>query len=168
MKRLNNKGMTLTELLVSITMLSVAMVLMYSLMSDLRKRQKEVSYRTNDMIRVSDIEYKLQESIMKSSDYGRDAINSVKIEKSSSTITITIDSKVHKINVRGNTISYDLDSAPQAKWSFEDKNCEIDNVNTSGKSAVIAIKCAVKNNQNLYDYIKIPLYFAGLSGNITN
>ena len=42
---MNNKGMTLTELLVSIVMLTIASVLMYGLMSNIQKKRKDVDVR---------------------------------------------------------------------------------------------------------------------------
>ena len=52
---MNNKGMTLTEIMVSITMLSIAVVLMYGLMSNLQKKKNAVDIRADELIKIESI-----------------------------------------------------------------------------------------------------------------
>ena len=176
--KINNKGMTLTELLVSIVMLSVAMVLMYGLMSNLQKKRNDVDLRADDLIRIADIESKLQQYIMKPSDYGRASVNSVTITVASNTsASIIIDSVIHSISITNSEGSSDItysNGSDTEKWTLKNKECKIENIepcsnnscNPGVKRSYLQITCTAKSNDEIKDYIKIPMYFSKLSPSI--
>ncbi len=169
---MNNKGVTLTELLVSVVMLSTAMILMYSLMSDIRLRKKEVDLRSNDIVKVGDVEHKLQQFIMEPINYGRDPVSSVRITTGTNSVVINIDGTIHTINANDSVITYsqNKDTSKKGKWVFNDKKCNsIVNAEAGNarKYSYIIITCTSDFNEDIKDSIRIPMYFQSLSGNIT-
>lgn len=54
--KLNNKGMTLMELLVSVLLISVIMIFMYKLISDVRTSKRENDKIMDNIIKISEIE----------------------------------------------------------------------------------------------------------------
>ena len=177
MKKINNKGLTLIELLISIVMLTISIVLMYGLMSNLQKKRVEVDSRTKDIVKISDIEQTIQEYMMGPVDvnYGRQNATIAIQESTSSKIiikittdsniyenTITISSDKHIINY-SQKIGSNTNNDATTKWDMGQKECtiinyceKIENYCTTN-SKYISIKCK-DNNTNSYDYINIPIY----------
>ena len=164
MKKINNKGMTLTELLVSIVMLSVSMVLMYSLITNLQNRKNEVDLRTNDLVKIADIESNMQNFIMKPYNYGKKVINNVTVSINDKVATLNIDSDAHSISIAENNIVYTSPSNDVTKWSLKDKKCnKIESIaQNDSKCFYILITCEATANNNIKDYIKIPMCFWSL------
>ena len=56
MKKLNNKGMTLMELLVSVVLISVIMIFMYKLIADVRNEKKKNDKITDNILKISEVQ----------------------------------------------------------------------------------------------------------------
>lgn len=65
MKKLNNYGMTLMELVVSVALISVIMIFMYKLIADVRSEKNENDKLTDNIIKISEIEVEIQNLIIK-------------------------------------------------------------------------------------------------------
>lgn len=74
-RKLNNRGMTLVEILLSITILSVVMVSMYKLISDVNYNKKKLETVANNIIKINEIESKVQEYIINY--YGDNSIQKI-------------------------------------------------------------------------------------------
>ena len=168
---MNNKGMTLTELMVSITMLSIAVVLMYGLMSNLQKKKNAVDIRADELIKIADIEKAFQKKVLSQSDYGRKKVykcNSTTdlVNYNSSKLTVayktTGSCNKYELSINDNVILLKdlINTSRQWKWtmkkdcSFLDASKEEDNVSNTYN---YVIKC-YKNKAA--DYIKFPIYFS--------
>lgn len=169
MKNLNNKGVTLIELLVSITMLGTVMILMYSLMTNIQDKKNNVDMKADDMIKIADLETELQKAIMKPLNYGRTPVSCASIRGNNSSITISIkrNNSVtnHIISASNNVISYSGNGT--RKWTLKaGKSCSIaftNNVLSSNKPVSnIKIECKDSNNKTV-DYIRVPLLFKGIN-----
>ncbi|MBQ9834570.1 MAG: prepilin-type N-terminal cleavage/methylation domain-containing protein [Bacilli bacterium] len=69
---MNKKGMTLIELIVSIAMLSVALVFMYGLMTNLQRKKNDNDAYTDNIMKIVDIETKIQNVLMDDFEFGRE------------------------------------------------------------------------------------------------
>ena len=156
MRRLNNKGMTLTELLVSITMLSVAMILMYGLLSNVQKKKNEFTAKADILIPIADIEESFQDIVMGPCDYGRNKVTEVSVTgPTSNKVTITYDSNNYNVEIAdGNKIKiYKGDNAANPDFAKTlEQSCSFKNLVANDNKYVIIIKCGE-------DYIKLPMYF---------
>lgn len=65
MKKISNKGMTLIELIVSVALISIIMLFMYKLISDVRNEKKENDKLANNIITISEIIVDLENRITK-------------------------------------------------------------------------------------------------------
>ena len=162
---MNNKGMTLTELLVSIVMLTIASVLMYGLMSNIQKKRKDVDVRANDLIRILDIETRFQNEVMEPIDYGRDKVNftyyGCNSDSNPSIVYIKFNGITFTVNVSGSTISLKKDTTTTATWTLSDSTCTILSDSCTKKDDTnhmynIVVKCSGSKIDN---YIKFPMYF---------
>ena len=178
--KLNNRGMTLTELLVSITMLSVALISMYGLMSNLQKKKNEVDVKADDLIKIADIEKAFQDIVMKPTGYGVGKIyhcgSGVQISKfdvnykeinikynlnsesnsGCNLYTLSVNNKV--IEIKDNN-----DSNKNRKWTLK-KSCEFlspseDNEDNTNHIYYYVIKCT---EGNIVDYLKFQMYFSNV------
>ena len=171
MKRINNRGVTLIELLVSIAMLGTVMILMYSLMTNIQNKKNNVDMKADDMIKIADMETKLQKAIMKPINYGRTPVSCVSIsgDNHRKTVTIKRDNNTvnHTISASSNVINYSGNGTH--KWTLkEGKNCSISSYISYLSSAKLGIKpfanitieCEDNNNKTV-DYIGVPMLFKG-------
>lgn len=169
---MNNKGMTLTELLVSIVMLTVAIVLMYGLMSNLQKKKYEVELRADELIKIADIEKAFQTRVMKESNYGRNNVSKCSgttniVSYTNPTLTIkyktTVSCNQYEVAIRnGNTIELkNLTNNDILKWTMK-KSCSwvTTSSNTTKNIYNYVISCT---KDGVTDYIKFPMYFSSVS-----
>ena len=176
----NKKGMTLTELLVSIVMLSVSLILMFGLMSNLQEKKRDVDSRSDDLVIISDIEQRLQENIMDryNIDFGRADISAISEKRPYSCdsgkstcvdiiITNSTGNHINKIKVlnkpdsHGNTIiNYD-ESSTHLKWTIKGKKCEMSDDMSMVDNIYLVITCyngSNKNDSSAVEYIKLPIF----------
>lgn len=66
MNRMNKRGMTLTELIVSVALVSVIMVFMYQALSLVRKDKKKNELLTNNIVKISEIETIVENAMINS------------------------------------------------------------------------------------------------------
>ena len=187
MRSLNNKGMTLTELIVSIAMLSVALVLMYGLMSDLQKKKRDVDSRADDLVFISDIEQRMQDYIMKveNLNYGRGDIKTISESLNTTTkrATITVtkndaSSSSNSIEIYKNTNNSTITlthtssggSTETTKWTLKDKTCDIADKAATSDTIYLVITCyngATLGSSSAIEYIRVPLFSSRSGANIT-
>jgi prepilin-type N-terminal cleavage/methylation domain-containing protein len=176
----DKKGMTLTELLASIVILTTAVILMYGLMSNIQKKKNDVNSRTSSMVIIADIEKSLQGDIMgiPAINYGKKTPKSVAIKnitdgkqiviKASDDTTYTNNLTV-KISNKDTIIEYNRTKGAtkkERKWVIKDKKCTMDDISKyrgdtssylySNTWIYIVIKC-VDNRTSEYEYIKVPI-----------
>ncbi len=160
-------GMTIVELLVSITMLIVATGIMYGLMINLQKKKNEVDAKTSDLITIADIEKTFQDVVMGYCDYGREALSQMRTGiagANNNIITITLNGgQIFRIGIdinnKKNIFLEDYTKRETIRqWSLKEE-CKIEHwkvVSTEGKpddyTRLIVIKCGD-------NYIKIPMIF---------
>lgn len=65
MNKVNNKGMTLVELLVSVVLLTGVMVFMYRLISDVKFQKKKIDTKYSNYMKIQEIEYTVTDYINK-------------------------------------------------------------------------------------------------------
>lgn len=65
MNKVNNKGMTLVELLVSVVLLTGVMVFMYRLISDVKSQKKKIDTKYSNYMKIQEIEYTVTDYINK-------------------------------------------------------------------------------------------------------
>lgn len=79
MTKLNNKGMTLMELLVSVLLISVIMIFMYKLISDVRSSKRENDKIMDNIIKISEIEVDSVNEFTSELSYDKNEINIIRI-----------------------------------------------------------------------------------------
>lgn len=161
MKKLNKNGMTLIELLVSVVLISVIMIFMYKLISDVRNDKKENDKFTDNLIKISEIEVEIQNLIVK---------------ENISTISLS-DRSVEFPNLKvefgedsdGNllvTLDKNNDGFSDKKWTLENLSldghiyCYEDKVD---EYHLINLKIYLKNNNKIIHVIEIPYYSSALT-----
>ena len=170
--KIDNKGMTLTELLASITMLTIAMVMMYGLMANLQKKKSVVDANSENLIPIVQIEKSFQEIVMEPINYGRNNITeNVKFsadgETYSDSIYLTDQTQVYikynttnkyKIEISENNkiIIQDMNNSDKKISQKLKKSCKFKEGNIGNNPYNIIIKCEDGNSIN---YIKFPMYF---------
>lgn len=65
LNKVNNKGMTLVELLVSVALLTGVMVFMYRLISDVKFQKKKIDTKYSNYMKIQEIEYTVTDYINK-------------------------------------------------------------------------------------------------------
>ena len=65
LNKVNNKGMTLVELLVSVVLLTGVMVFMYRLISDVKFQKKKIDTKYSNYMKIQEIEYTVTDYINK-------------------------------------------------------------------------------------------------------
>lgn len=79
MKKINNKGMTLMELLVSVALISIIMLFMYKLISDVRSEKKDNDKVTDNILKISEIEVESINEIISELIYEKGELNTVRL-----------------------------------------------------------------------------------------
>lgn len=155
----NKKGMTLLELLVSVVLISVIMLFMYKLISDVRNEKEENDRLTNNLVKISEIEAKLQEIIIN--------YNLNQVSNGSKYMVFNIKRNTVSHNVatlsfgEGGSIELVIDSnlsgikKETVKWSLEDAEFESVCYEINENKDLANYKIYLSNN----NLIEIPIYF---------
>ena len=185
---MNNKGMTLIELIITIAMLSVAMTFMYGLMTNLQRKKNDNDAYTDNLMKIVDIETGIQKSIMNDFDFGREEVTKVRVwndlwfngndTNDHSKVTghyIRLDvymdgvwyEKSIGINDKGRTVRvrYKKNNAwvDDKIWKFDSEVQGI-NINENCHRYIDSLFCQINlylydDNKKVLDTINIPLYF---------
>ena len=166
MKKMNNKGVTLMELLVSIAMLSAAMALMYSMMANLQNKKKNLDIRSADLLKIADMENNIEKAIMGPVDYGRDKLSCLTITSgvNSRTITMKKNDTTYNYTIKSTNNVIELSGSYNYKWTLSNgKKCSLQSNNYQSISDkktgfMIIILCEDENSRKT-DYIKLPFLF---------
>lgn len=160
----NKKGMTLLELLVSVVLISVIMLFMYKLISDVRSEKKENDKLTTNLVKISEIEAKLQKIIidynLNKVGYGRDVDSKYMVFGIKSSVAVHYVAWLYFFE--GGAIELKVDSTlsgienETVKWSLE--GLELQNVcyEVSENKNILNYKVYLSDN----NLIEIPLHNA--------
>lgn len=98
---MNKKGMTLMELLVSLAMLSVSLVFVYSLIVNLQHKKTVSDNYTDNLIKIAEIENKIQYELFGVINYGEKKVQAVNITSTDSSLKVTLekDGVIHTKNI---------------------------------------------------------------------
>ena len=175
MKKLDNKGVTILELVISVAMLSISLIVMYGLITNLTNRKMDIDATAGSILKINEIEQTIQNNIM---GYLSDNEIDVNIELKNYQASIEINNSPINIDINNdydsNKSQIVLDLEEDSTWSIKGKTCkvsELSNVmfassNNPTKAAGIVIECKGTDNRSV-DYIKIPLYFKNMTGNFS-
>lgn len=158
----NNKGMSMVELLVCMAMLSVTMVFMYELITNLQAKRNKIDAEADNMVLIADIESTIQKELFGTEDYnfGRNKLN-ITTRDEDRNIIITKDrvDKVIQIISKNNIETITLEAnnwklKKGIKYKGIDEELYTDSL--SGKTYKTYIIKFEDNSGNL-QYIKIPM-----------
>ncbi len=176
MKKLNNKGMTVMELLVSVALISVIMIFMYRLIADVRAEKNENDKITDNIIKISEIEVETINEITSQLSYEKNEIKNIDITKEKNDtgeeILITIKKQtgeefIYKIGYTKSSedifkIYLKNNSLLLKQWSLSQNIDEIE-INKKdlyqNKQLVCQFDLLLKSNNKTINNISLPLYF---------
>lgn len=158
MNKLNNKGMTLMELIVSVALISIIMIFMYKLISDVRYEKKENDKITDNIIKISEIEVAIENIIDEKSP------NKVKLENGK----VEFYNNSQKIA----TLSYNevgvfeisnILTSEIKKWTLSDIKVNSSCVDYDSDNKILNIKVYLISNENNIYTIEIPYFNKSLT-----
>lgn len=156
MKKLNNFGMTLMELIVSVALISVIMIFMYKLIADVRSDKNENDKLTDNIIKISEIEVEVQNLIIKENvsevTLGDGSIEfpnlNINFSKENDNVIITLDKN--------------KDGVADKKWTLE--NLSLGNYCYSGiTNGSVNLKINLNSGDKTLYAIEIPYYSSFLT-----
>lgn len=167
MKKINNKGMTLVELIISVALISIIMLFMYKLILDVRKEKKEINSLTDNILKISDIEVKVFNKYMEHVNYDN-VFEKAIVSNNSNSFTIILKEKdvssqhIYNINIQDNKLSLSENSTLIEKWALTsdvksitaNKSCEYSN---SHLNCLLEFVLNDEANKKI-DTINFPLY----------
>ena len=159
MNKLNNKGMTLIELIVSVALISILMIFMYKLISDVKYEKKENDKITDNLIKISEIEVTVQEFLL-----SRD-IYRISVSNSSINFYSILDSNLASLRFNDDgSLNFHIRTPSQTtKWTFSDLYDKSICYEAQEDYETINIKIYLKSNdKNIYT-IEIPYFNPELS-----
>lgn len=175
--KLNNKGVTIVELLVSLALLSVVLMFLYNLLSNVTfEKNTDFIANANQANRI-DIINTIEHDLLNDND--------ISIDKSQTNELVLKGTKNYKIQITENTLAYYVNDAIQNKWKIKggklgEINCEntlggtttSDNV-TECKSDSFDTPIDCTDNLNALDSIKItectiPVYTTNVDNSKEN
>lgn len=129
MKKLNNKGLSLVELIISVGLISVVIVFLYSLLSDLNDEIVNSDFAINNQITRFEIIEEVQNDFLDETILGIDVDNNSKsiiIEYKDKTYTTTITIEYDELDedFSGDFITVKNKDGVTTKWQL-DENCFI-------------------------------------------
>lgn len=171
MKKLNKNGMTLMELIVSVALISVIMIFMYKLIADVRSDKNENDKLTDNIIKISEIEVAIQNTIIKEN------ISKVELKYIDSYNTNQVQFSVNDSVVSKFLVGSDSEDAvfiltdkngEEQKWSMS--NLKIGDVcynsyksDKENSGYNINIRIPLKSNSKVIHVIEIPYYNQSLT-----
>ena len=154
MKKLNKKGSTLLELVISITLISVVLVFLMRLLVDLNASSTSSDYAKDNQINRAEILRVIQ------NDLNNNTIKGISDEYSSDNLKITFtfeDDKKGIINATSNKFTYTSSSNKKRTWTMKDcviytKKASINKRNTDEIYTLeIDIEIHTNNDNNKYE-----------------
>lgn len=165
---MNKKGMTLMEVIISVAMLSVALVFMYGLMVNLQHKKNVSDAYADNLIKIADIETQIQKEFFDFISFGQVVFSEVNIEEKNDSLSISI-------NKNGEFQTKTVDFSPNEiiikekngsiikKWTLNNNASSIENSiekYTDGKKLFYQYKIYFKDaEEKIIDFISIPIYF---------
>lgn len=144
MKKFNNKGMTLVELLISVVLISVIMIFMYQLIDDVRRDKKSSDYLMDNLIKISEIEVAIQNKLINKT------IPQININKTSKTINFAFAN----FSTETSIINFN-----DTKWTLNGLEVNWDKACYKSDGRNILIKIPLKDkNEKITSLIEIPYY----------
>lgn len=117
--KLNNKGVTIVELLVSLALLSVVLMFLYNLLSNVTfEKNTDFIANSNQANRIDIINTIETDLILD---------NNIEIDKNKDNILILKGTTTYKIVITGNTLAYYVNDSIQNTWKI--KGATLGNIN---------------------------------------
>lgn len=160
--KLNNKGMTLMELLVSIVLVGIVLTFLFQLLTDLEHETENNNYAYNNQVNRTDVIYTIEKDLQK---YTLVGIEDASVDKKLiikfyylknggvSNTTLQSDSTEYKDELGDTKTKYYLryTSYNNEKYSWEMKGAELD-------TCAIFNYYVDSNSNSYYFKINIPIY----------
>ena len=171
---MNKKGMTLMEVIISIAMLSVALVFMYGLMVNLQHKKNVSDAYADNLIKIADIETQIQKEFFDFISFGQVVFSEANIEakndsnakNESLSISINKNGKVQNKTVYfypNEIIIKEKNESIIKKWTLNNNAISIEKSIVEkiyGKKLFYQYKIYFKDaEENIIDFISIPIYF---------
>ncbi len=127
---MNNKGLTLIELIISVILITVVMLFMYNLLNDVNNENNDNSYAQENQVNRSEIIQTIEDVLL-----GR-RINLTEIKDESIADNLKLqfifsDSTTAYLEATNNTITFTNPEGKTRKWTMVDATINIDKVFTS-------------------------------------
>ncbi len=159
MKKLDNKGMTLVEIIVSVVLISIVLVFLFRLLVDLRNETSNNNYAYNNQVNKAEIVYNVQ------NDLHRYELKNVTSSTSSNRVTVTFTWALNR-SEGGNASSQvsTLEAWKDSSDNYFVKYTDVDKDNVQTwkiKDAIIDLtntNIIEMHQTNNYMYFKVRLF----------
>ncbi len=119
MKRLNNKGLTLIELIISVVLISIVMLFMYGVFNDVNNEKNDNSFAKDNQVNRSEIIKVLEDDLLSRS-INISSINDFSTDTSLKFDLYYSDGKKATIEATETTFSYTNADGLLRKWTMKD------------------------------------------------
>ena len=151
--KLNKKGLTLIELIISVVLVTVVMFFMYRLLNDVNAENNDTSYAQKNQINRAEILKEIEDDILAKK------MTSIADESTSDTLKITFnfnDGTKSTITATTNTFQYVNTEGNKRKWTMQEATLNIEkakitynkNDSTQIKSWLLNIEVYTDNDAN--------------------
>lgn len=169
---MNKKGMTLMEVIISIAMLSVALVFMYGLMVNLQHKKNVSDAYADNLIKIADIETQIQKEFFDFISFGQVVFSEAEIKAKEDSLSISINKNINKNGeVQTKTVGFspneiiikDGNESIIKKWTLNNNASSISYFTAEeykDKKLFYQYKIYFKDaEEKIIDFISIPIYF---------
>ena len=134
--KLNKKGMTLVEIIISVALLSVVLGFLFKVLLDVKYESDDSRFAITNQINKAEITKVIQNDLIESG-----GASAVSVNSSLNKVTFTLNSEVKLLEITDdNVIKYD-----NKKWTIKDENYEFGEI-------------VMTNIDNCYFKINIPIF----------
>lgn len=161
---MNKKGMTLMEVIISIAMLSVALVFMYGLMVNLQHKKNVSDAYADNLIKIADIETQIQKEFFDFISFGQVVFSEAEIKAKEDSLSISINKNTKTVGFSPNEIIIkDGNESIIKKWTLNNNASSISYFTAEeykDKKLFYQYKIYFKDaEEKIIDFISIPIYF---------
>lgn len=143
--KLNRKGMTLVEIIISVGLIAIVMVFLFRILVDIRHESTMSSTNTKDMVNRTEIISKIQDKIID------DTLTHIQVNNTNTTATITL--KVR--NDSGDDLNYPI-TIQNKRLIFQDQTWELQDANAEYDLCHIKTEVIGKDTHpNSHFYVKL-------------
>ena len=165
MKKINNKGLTLIELIVSIALISVIMIFMYRLMANITFEKDNDYIATGNMMQrneiINNIEKELtkkeiasitnEDNIIRFLDNENKELYSIIIDTSDTLLLQKEGQTIHKWKIKGGMIANNINCSSLPLEEYSIYSCRINIYTTNINNRILGSENKIDNNNTLDD-----------------